>query len=45
MEKVVLTVEGRRVFLDGVLDVVELLAGGADAVVQDVVVLCCGRQR
>lgn len=31
----VLAVEGRRVLLDGVLDVVELLAGAADTVVED----------
>lgn len=35
----------RWVFLDGVLDVVELLAGGDDAVVQGVVVLGGGSQR
>lgn len=35
---------GRRL-LDGVLDVVEVLAGGSDAVVEGVVVLGGGRRR
>lgn len=42
---VVLMVVDPRVFHDGVLDVVELLAGGADTVMEGVVVLNHGRQR
>lgn len=43
-EALVLVMVTRLVFFYGVLDVVELLAGGVDAVVECIVVLGCGRQ-
>ena len=44
MEEEVVLVDW-RVFLNGILDVVQLLTGRADAVVEGIVVFGCRRQR